>query len=503
MNGNDHVHFDPATRLYVWSGPHAERHTPERAGFVFNESIRKWATVSPFIAFQLSPSLPELGFIAARLKASQARSTAIEVPCPAGRKLCDFQKAGIAYAHASKVVYFGDEPGVGKTPQIICLANLERYTNCLAIVPAHLRENWKREIVNWYIGDPRNWRVESYEYAERHTSRLKLTHYDMIAFDEAHALKETTSSRSKKILGTSSIEPLTLFGKKIVFASGTPLPNRVAEIWPVLRANAPWVIKDCLSFRDFVTRFSYFVQTDDGRLVTRGVQREEELYTRLRGSILVRRKKSDVLSQLPEKMYRLVVYPPDAETSKVLVKEKAFSAAEILRNGAPAGSPAADIRKEMAIAKTGLAARYLSDVLDGGEQKVVAFGHHRELLLALKELLARYKPVLVIGGLSDKVRQAAVDAFQNDPSVRLFLGGITACGTGVTLTAASRLVRLEGSWVAGENQQCEDRIHRMGQIAKSVVVEDLVVEKSLDAQILGCAARKSRDVSGVLDGAAQ
>jgi SWI/SNF-related matrix-associated actin-dependent regulator 1 of chromatin subfamily A len=153
----------------------------------------------------------------------------------------------------------------------------------------------------------------------------------------------------------------------------------------------------------------------------------------------------------------------------------------------------------MGLAKLPAALRYIEAVLGDGVEKLAVFAFHRDVLLELHAALrSRFGAVLVLGGLSDKKRQEAVDAFQRDTSTRVFVGQLTAAGTGLTLTAANRLIRVEASWVPGENSQVEDRVARLGQEADSLLIEDLVVRGSLDAMILGSAARKSSSTGKVL-----
>lgn len=512
------VTYHPRANLYVWKGPFEDRWMPERAGWKWNLIANAWATSSPFVAYKLAPGLPELVWLKARLALSWAESSRLYVPFPAGVVPHDYQVAGIEYMLDLKVAYLADEPGLGKTLQVIGLANLKGVKRALVICPAHLRINWSREITKFGLGDPHVilfdprkpkpalpadgrsvWIIVSYETATKYAAALRsLGPFDLLAADEAHALKEPTSKRAKVVLGTAYLEPLTTAAKQLVFISGTPAPNRAAELWPILRATAPHLIADCKGFAEFCDRFQYFVQDDYGYSI-RGSRNEDELGLRLRAGFMVRRKKEDVLPQLPPKIWKMVVWPSDAKTRRVLEKEAPFSAAEIERNGVPAGSPLAEVRREMGLAKLPLLAQYLEHLMESGIKKVLCFAHHREVVSGLHEALGRYGAVKVFGGVSDSTRQKAVDAFQNDAGCRLFFGNLQAAGTGLTLTSSHHVVLGEGSWVPGENDQAIDRCHRIGQEARGVYVHLPVVEGSLDAMILGSAARKDSNLNKILD----
>ena len=124
-------------------------------------------------------------------------------------------------------------------------------------------------------------------------------------------------------------------------------------------------------------------------------------------------------------------------------------------------------------------------------EKLVIFAHHRDVIMGLATSLSRFRPVTLTGETSSTVRQKAIDAFQTDPGVRLFIGNIVAAGTGITLTAASHCVFAELSWVPAELSQCEDRLHRIGT-QDSVSVQHLVLEGSLDAMMVKALLRKQR-----------
>ena len=140
---------------------------------------------------------------------------------------------------------------------------------------------------------------------------------------------------------------------------------------------------------------------------------------------------------------------------------------------------------------------YIPEVLEGGVEKVVIFAHHRDVIMGLATRLSRFRPVTLTGETSPTDRQKAIDAFQTDPGVRLFIGNIVAAGTGITLTAASHCIFAELSWVPAELSQCEDRLHRIGT-QDSVSVQHLVLEGSLDAMMVKVLLKKQRILDAVL-----
>jgi hypothetical protein len=112
--------------------------------------------------------------------------------------------------------------------------------------------------------------------------------------------------------------------------------------------------------------------------------------------------------------------------------------------------------------------------------------------------LADYHPVKLTGESSEQERQAAVDAFQNDPAVKVFIGSITAAGVGITLTASSHVIFAELDWVPGNISQMEDRAHRIGQ-TETVLVQHIVLQDSLDCRMAHLLVEKQAVIDSALD----
>ena len=134
--------------------------------------------------------------------------------------------------------------------------------------------------------------------------------------------------------------------------------------------------------------------------------------------------------------------------------------------------------------------------LDGGEPKVVIFAHHTEVIHRLRDLLTDHNPVVIHGATPIATRQKAIDRFQTDDSVRVFIGQINSAGTAITLTAASRVVMAEASWVPAENHQAMSRCHRIGQ--SNPVLVEFMAFGAIDAAIARALARKSADIDQMI-----
>lgn len=511
---NPLLKYSHSSKLFGLFYSHPIRVEARKSGFEWDDR-GFWKTPSPYRALQFARYADDqckmiLHPYLSAIEASYATDSIQEYPAPEGLAYLPFQKAGISYALKRASCLLGDQPGLGKTIQAIGVANAYGLSRLLIICPAGLRLNWAREVEKWHLynkgievllnGESRRSGkaqtiITSYDLA-RHLSTFGPDSFDMIVIDEAHYCKNPTAQRTKIVLGSRGNPGLIHCAPRKLVLTGTPIPNRVNEIYPVLRRLAPQVI-DSMNYRAFLKSYAIEVHNQFGSQVV-GVQNEAELSDRLRAGFMVRRLKEDVLKDLPAKQYKLVVFPKGGGFASVLKKESQFSAREIIKHGVPFGSALPEVRREMGIAKAPLAVRYITDLLEDGVQKIVVFAHHREVVSILEKGLSDYAPLTITGSTSQKDKQANTDTFQTSSRRRVLIANIVAGGVGNTWTAAQDVVFAESSWVPGENEQAEDRLHRVGQTG-SVLVHILVVEGSLDAAILGSAAKKQMDINRTLD----
>jgi SWI/SNF-related matrix-associated actin-dependent regulator 1 of chromatin subfamily A len=485
---------------------------PSNAGFRYTPELNAWATFDPYVALRWidiadNDVLQELIGLEEMIGMSH-RSIAYgdPVPAPTGCEYMPFQVAGIHYARMFRHSMIADEPGLGKTIQAIGIANAEGIERFVVVCPAHLRYNWLREIERWH-GMPAVARMSGKEPWP--DDRTVVTSYELlpdnlpaqrfVVCDEAHYLKSPGSVRTRKVLGyKDQYRGLAYCAERSVMLTGTPIPNWPHEIFPIIYRLAPHIIPR-MSYDTFLKRYCRYKFDHYGRLKVFAALRTRELNARLRAGFMVRRLKKNVLQDLPDRSYKMIVFPPDASMQKVLEAESNFDADEIREMGSPDGDPEnAKIRRLMGVAKAPMCATYVRELLMGGVNKVVLFAYHHEAIQILSERLAVFNPVVVTGKTSAANKQRAVDAFQTDTSVRVFIGNYIAAGVGYTLTASSDVVFAEASWTPGDNEQAIDRTHRIGQ-AKGVVAHFLVVEGSLDALILSVAANKQHFTRRILD----
>jgi len=247
-----------------------------------------------------------------------------------------------------------------------------------------------------------------------------------------------------------------------------------------------------------------------GRKVVRwtGVKRSAELNMLLTGTVMIRRLKKDVLTQLPAKRRQRIALAPDKLDSskmkevKECIQEQKALAEEAAASGS-AGVPMAVSQtfKLTAEAKMESVAKYIEYLLSN-EIKFLLFAHHHVMLDRLEKKLRDLSTdfIRIDGKTPQKERQDFVTRFQESDRVRVALLSITAAGTGLTLTAAHTVVFAELFWVPGQMMQAEDRAHRIGQ-HHPVEVHYCIAEGTLDEVMYNSLNKKSRETTAVLKGA--
>jgi SWI/SNF-related matrix-associated actin-dependent regulator 1 of chromatin subfamily A len=283
--------------------------------------------------------------------------------------------------------------------------------------------------------------------------------------------------------------------------TGTPIMNRPVEIYNALSMINPFVVPN---YWQFTQRYCGAKYNGFGWDFN-GASNTEELHRLLTGTVMIRRKKADVLKDLPDKVYSSI--PMELENQK----EYDYAEANFIdfvkhtkgQEAADKASNAAVITqieglKQLAVkGKMNAVIEWVHDFLESGE-KLVLFAIHKS---AIDQLMEEFKglAVKIDGSVTADDRNKAVEAFQNDDRVRLFIGNIKAAGVGLTLTAASNVAFIEYPWTPGELKQAEDRCHRIGQ-KNSVNIHHLVAYHTIEGEIVDLLDSKTKVLDAVLDG---
>jgi len=303
-----------------------------------------------------------------------------------------------------------------------------------------------------------------------------------VVFDECHRLKNNKAIRTKAAM---------LMMKKIdrVYAlSGTIVPNRPAELWPILHGlgiyRGGWF--------DFVYRYAKAWNPPWGGLDVSGASNIPELKALVRPHLL-RRKKEDVFIDYKEPQISLITF--DLPIDK---REQNFDADSLMANpnALLAFEGLSEIMREAGIRKAPLAVEFINDLLQSGEP-VVVFAHHKDVVSILFDGLKEFKPVMVVGDTPKDQRTKNIDDFQSGKT-KCFIGNISSCGEGIDLSASDTIVFVEPTWQTSALEQASSRVENINKNGVKPLIYLLTVRASLDHTILDRVIKKQKIVSQII-----
>lgn len=421
-----------------------------------------------------------------------------------------YQAEGAAFLASRKAALLADDPGLGKTIQAIAACDAAHALQVLVVCPASVVENWRREIAMHRRGDWSAFVVSYDRAAGADYKRILAQQWCVAVFDEAHYLKTLTAKRTKTVYGKDArLGPDALASRaaQVWLLTGTPMPNNASELYPHLRALCPDAVRsdrtgEPWTFFQFVHAYCQLRSNGFGDQIV-GSKNEAKLNAKLAGFML-RRRKADVLPQLPPIRFNELwlegdVSGIDTEEAALIRDVLATDGVDGLRRLALNGS-VSTLRRLTGTAKAIPAANWILDWLASTpkERKLVVFAHHKDVIETLFDKLHTYA-VRVDGTMKQADRQRSVDRLQKDPNVRVFIGQLTAAGTGITLTAASDLLFVESSFVPAEMQQAAMRIHRIGQ-TEPCLVRFAMIAGSIDEDVQRAIMRKIQSITQIVDG---
>lgn len=454
------------------------------------------------------------------------------IPKPRALKatLRPYQKSGFSWLVFLHELASGgilaDDMGLGKTLQTIALiawsqAKEKKKKPNLVVAPTSVVPNWQREIekfaptlttVVWQ--GPNRFEKESeladadvivtsYALVRRDEEILQKLDLRYVILDEAQHIKNPLSQTARAAKKLSSERRLAL--------TGTPIENRLSEMWSIMDFVSPGLLGDLRRFEENVAR-----------PIDRG---NEEVATKLRNTIkpfVLRRLKMDVAQDLPEKIEQEIVVPmEDAQATlykQVLQEIRKSVLSEIEKNGVQKSQiqilaaltrlrqVACDPRlvKEFETkqfsandsGKLGALREILQNAISGGH-RVLVFSQFVTMLQHIRAALDEDGITYEYLDGSTKDRIERVDRFNDDPSVSVFLISLKAGGTGLNLVGADTVVHFDPWWNPAVEDQATDRAHRIGQ-QRSVNVYRLIAQGSVEEKILQLSSKKRELMESVL-----
>ena len=446
-----------------------------------------------------------------------------------------YQIEGIQYGLNHDQWLLLDAPGLGKTLQLTYLAKelKDRYNlqHCLIICGINtLKTNWKREIekhsdltcrilgqrVNRkgrLVVDGITQRLEQLkspideffvitnietlrdENIVKALLKNKPNKFDMIVVDEIHTCKSNTSIQGDNLLKLTK-------SKYRIGATGTLLLNNPLDAYVPLK----WIGAERATFTDYRNYYCKYGGKMGKEII--GFKNLSILKDQLEKYSLRRTK--DILDLPPKTIINEYVDLPDkhqqfydnivqgeiAQVDKVRLNVTNMLAM-ISRLRQATVLPSLLTTESIPSGKLDRAEGLVEQLVNNGE-KVVVFSTFKQPVYELRERLKDYNCVIATGDCKDADIEYAIDQFQNNPDIKVFLGTWSKCGTGITLTSASYMIFLDTPWTDAVWTQAQDRIYRIGS-KNPVFIYNLIAKSTVDERVLEIVTDKKHIASYIVD----
>ncbi len=429
-----------------------------------------------------------------------------------------------------------DDMGLGKTIQVISLLLAQQgragiRVPSLLVLPASLLANWKSELQRFapsltvvclhpselekaerqrIAADPAvslagvDAVLTTYGMLQRQ-EWLRQSDWNLIVLDEAQAIKNPGTRQSKAVK--------TLKGRARIALTGTPVENRLSDLWSLYDFICPGLLGSAARFKQFVSSLE---------------NREPPSYAPLRTLVqpyILRRLKADrsVISDLPDKV-EMVAWCGLGKVQARLYGQAVKELAEALKQqregmhrrglilsslmrfkqicnhpGQALGDGDYSEQRSGKFARL----RELVEEIASRQEKVLIFTQFREMTAPIADFLATLfgRPGLVLhGGTAVAKRKKLVDRFQDEDGPPFFVLSLKAGGSGLNLTAASHVIHFDRWWNPAVENQATDRAFRIGQ-KKNVMVHKFVCKGTVEEKIDALIAAKSKLAGELLEGA--
>lgn len=437
-----------------------------------------------------------------------------EVPVSLKKVMRNYQKTGFRWLCTLDSMGFGgilaDDMGLGKTLQIISFLlkkkeGPQKKTPSLIVCPASLVYNWESEIEKFapdlhvcvLAGGMSERRellqgyeefdvvITSYDLLKRDIEEYQDKHFYAQIIDEAQNIKNHTTQASKAV---------KCIGADVKFAlTGTPIENRLSELWSIFDYLMPGMLS---SYEKFKSGYETPIVQSKDEIVTGRLQKMIKPF-------ILRRLKSEVLKDLPEKEENVIYSKLEGEQNELYranvnklleilnhTSNEEFQTGKIqllaqltrLRQVCCAPSLVYENYKGGA-AKLDTCMELIKNAVEGGH-KILVFSQFTSLFVLLEKELAKEKiRNYKLTGATAKSKRAQLVAEFNENDVPVFLISLKAGGTGLNLTGASIVIHFDPWWNVAAQNQATDRAHRIGQ-KNTVSVYKLIAKNTIEEKIL-------------------
>ncbi len=442
-------------------------------------------------------------------------SEAFTLPAPYGSILRDYQIAGYQWLKLMNHYQFGailaDDMGLGKSVQVIALLESEKaHGFSIIVVPASLIYNWQDEI-NKFTKELRalcivgkasqraklisqcagyDVLITSYDYLRRDISQYKSMHFHYAILDEAQFIKNQKSKNAHCVKELKATHRLAL--------SGTPIENSLAELWSVFDFLMP----------GYLYSYAYFLREYEKPIVKDQDEAATQRLKQLVEPFILRRRKQEVLKELPQKIEQTLMIPFREEEERLYLANQMQAYTQLqtqfetnemnqiqvlallTRLRQLCCEPRLVYENVDRTSSKLEACVELCLSLKEANQRILLFSAFTSMLELIEEELRRvHLRCLKLTGQSNKnERRTMVEQFQQGKA-DVFLISLKAGGTGLNLTAAQAVIHYDPWWNLSAQNQATDRAYRIGQ-NQNVQVFSLIMKNSIEERIQKLQARK-------------
>jgi SWI/SNF-related matrix-associated actin-dependent regulator 1 of chromatin subfamily A len=425
------------------------------------------------------------------IPANRERKVEIDYSKYSNRPPLNHQKEAIEKLVGNDKFILADDMGLGKTTSTVIAALESGIKKVLIVCPASLKINWKREIANYTdrsvsiiegkIWESADFVIINYDILknfhdpqDRKNSVILNEGFDLIVADEAHYIQNTQAARTK--IANDIINKVG----KVWLLTGTPMTSRPMNYYNLLNLVESPV---AFNWMGYVRRYCNGYQFTVGRKKiwnVQGASNLEELRDRIKPQVL-RRLKEDILD-LPDKIITPIYLKLKSRDYEELMGEyyRWFDQSNESGSLTVQFSKLMKVRQVIAEEKIKNTCEIAENIVEQGK-KVIIFTNFTDTLNQITEHFGK-TAVKLDGSMSKQERQRAVDSFQEDEKIQVFVGNIKAAGVGITLTAAEAVIMNDLSFVPSDHSQAEDRAYRYGQ-KNNVLVYYPIFENTIESII--------------------
>jgi SWI/SNF-related matrix-associated actin-dependent regulator 1 of chromatin subfamily A len=444
----------------------------------------------------------------ALVKDNEVKNVVIEYSKYEHRAPMSHQKEAIEKLVRNKKFILADDMGLGKTTSTIISALETGAKKILIICPASLKINWEREIANYsdrtvYIAEGKKFSNESdfviinydilknfHDPKKKDDSIILKSNFELVIMDEAHMISNPQAQRTK------IVNDLCDRLDRVWLLTGTPMTSRPMNYFNLLKLVDSPVAANWMAYaKRYCNGYQFSVGKRKVWNVT-GASNLDELRERTQTHIL-RRLKEEVLD-LPDKIITPVYLRLKSKDYEELMgeyydwydKNQEESSSLTIQFG-----KLMKVRKVIAQEKVKSTIELAENIIEQGK-KVIIFTNFTDTLQEIYNHFGK-SAVYLDGSCSKPHRQKAVDDFQENEKIKVFVGNLKAAGVGITLTSAEAVIMNDLSFVPAEHAQAEDRSHRIGQKNSTSVYYPLF-ENTIEGVIYDILTRKKKIISTVM-----